>query len=115
MEERILTGDELKEDITEAGIRPDTLADYVGQSEVKENLDIFIKAAADVEKMQAGVVEAFPLSFTDICNVIRFALRQHHAKLTDGQVLQLIDDYLEEEHSLNDLMEITMNLMQRFF
>lgn len=45
MNDRILTGDELKEDIMESGIRPDTLSDYVGQSEVKENLDIFIKAA----------------------------------------------------------------------
>ena len=45
MDDRILTGEELKEDTVEAGIRPDTLADYVGQSEVKENLDIFIKAA----------------------------------------------------------------------
>lgn len=45
MDDRILTGDELKEDVIEAGIRPDTLMDYVGQSEVKENLDIFIKAA----------------------------------------------------------------------
>ena len=45
MDDRILTGDELKEDVIEAGIRPDTLIDYVGQSEVKENLDIFIKAA----------------------------------------------------------------------
>ena len=45
MNDRILTGDELKEDMIESGIRPDTLSDYVGQSEVKENLDIFIKAA----------------------------------------------------------------------
>ena len=45
MDDRILTGDELKEDVIEAGIRPDTLMDYVGQSEAKENLDIFIKAA----------------------------------------------------------------------
>lgn len=45
MNDRILSGDELKEDVIEAGIRPDTLADYVGQGEVKENLDIFIKAA----------------------------------------------------------------------
>lgn len=45
MEDRILTSDELKEDTTEAGIRPDSLNEYVGQSEVKENLDIFIKAA----------------------------------------------------------------------
>ena len=45
MNDRILTGEELKEDTVEAGIRPDKLADYIGQSEVKENLDIFIKAA----------------------------------------------------------------------
>ena len=81
----------------------------------KNPMDIFIKAAADVEKMQAGSIESFPLSFTDICNVIKFALRQHHAKLTEAQVLQLIDDYLDEEHTLNDLMTITMDLMQRFF
>ena len=42
MEERLLTNDELKEDIGEEGIRPETLADYVGQSEAKENLEIFI-------------------------------------------------------------------------
>ena len=45
MEDRILTGDELKEDITDEGIRPDSLSEYIGQSEVKENLNIFIKAA----------------------------------------------------------------------
>ena len=40
MNDRILTGEELKEDTVEAGIRPEKLADYIGQSEVKENLDI---------------------------------------------------------------------------
>jgi len=45
MDDRLLTSDELKEDIGEEGIRPDSLADYVGQSEAKENLEIFIKAA----------------------------------------------------------------------
>ena len=45
MEERILSGDELIEDSVEGGIRPDTLSDYIGQGEVKENLDIFIQAA----------------------------------------------------------------------
>lgn len=81
----------------------------------KNPMDIFIKAASDVEKMQAGVIESFPLSFTDICNVLKFSLKQHHAKMTENQVLQLIDDYLEEEHSIQDLMELTMALMQRFF
>ena len=45
MDERIVTGNELKEDSFEKTIRPVSLEEYVGQSEVKENLDIFIKAA----------------------------------------------------------------------
>ena len=43
--ERIVTGNETTEDGFEKSIRPETLSEYVGQSEVKENLSIFIKAA----------------------------------------------------------------------
>jgi len=43
--ERIITEDKLVEDNFEKNIRPDNLEEYVGQSEVKENLEIFIKAA----------------------------------------------------------------------
>ena len=42
---RILSASELKEDSFEKTIRPISLSEYIGQSEVKENLDIFIKAA----------------------------------------------------------------------
>ena len=45
MEDRLLTGDELIEDNFEDNIRPSYLNEYIGQSEVKENFDIFIKAA----------------------------------------------------------------------
>ncbi len=45
MEERILTNEPLEEDKFEQNIRPEKLDDYIGQSEVKENLKIFIKAA----------------------------------------------------------------------
>lgn len=45
MEERILTNEQLEEDKFEQNIRPEKLDDYIGQSEVKENLKIFIKAA----------------------------------------------------------------------
>ncbi len=45
MEDRILTNEELNEDRFEANIRPNCLEEYIGQKEVKENLDIFIKAA----------------------------------------------------------------------
>lgn len=43
--DRIITEEELIEDGFEKNIRPDSLTEYVGQSEVKENLEIFIKAA----------------------------------------------------------------------
>ncbi len=44
-EDRIVTSEKLKEDNFEQSIRPDRIDDYVGQGEVKENLEIFIKAA----------------------------------------------------------------------
>lgn len=42
---RIISGEETEEDIFETSIRPDTLDEYIGQSELKENLGIFMKAA----------------------------------------------------------------------
>ena len=44
-DERIVTNHELEEDTFEETIRPDSLDEYVGQTEVKENIDVFIKAA----------------------------------------------------------------------
>ncbi len=43
--ERIITGDKTIEEVNEESIRPQTLNEYVGQSEVKENIRIFIEAA----------------------------------------------------------------------
>ncbi len=45
MDDRIITGEELEEDMDEASIRPQSLEEYVGQSDVKENIGIFIKSA----------------------------------------------------------------------
>ena len=45
MDNRIVTEEKLEEDNDIANIRPETLVDYIGQTEVKENLAIFIKAA----------------------------------------------------------------------
>ena len=45
MDERIISANELDEDIFEKNIRPDCLDEYVGQTEIKENLRVFIKAA----------------------------------------------------------------------
>ncbi|MDO4963259.1 MAG: Holliday junction branch migration DNA helicase RuvB [bacterium] len=43
--DRIVTDEKTFEDTFEKNIRPSTIDEYIGQSEVKENLTIFIKAA----------------------------------------------------------------------
>jgi Holliday junction DNA helicase RuvB len=43
-ENRILTNELLEEDKIQ-NIRPETLEEYIGQSEVKENIRVFIKSA----------------------------------------------------------------------
>ena len=45
MDERIVDAEELSSDNFEVAIRPVTLEDYVGQAELKENLNVFIEAA----------------------------------------------------------------------
>ncbi len=45
MDDRIITSKKLEEDNFEANLRPDSISEYIGQTEVKENLNIFIKAA----------------------------------------------------------------------
>jgi len=44
VEERILSANEIFEE-EDAGLRPNTLSEYVGQHDLKGNLDVFIKAA----------------------------------------------------------------------
>ena len=43
--ERIITNKELQEDTFETSIRPDSIDEYIGQTDVKENIKIFIEAA----------------------------------------------------------------------
>ena len=45
MEERIIAGEKLGIDSFDKNIRPSYLNEYIGQKEVKENIEIFIKAA----------------------------------------------------------------------
>lgn len=45
MEERVITNKELKEDTYEASLRPDSIDEYIGQTDVKENIKVFIEAA----------------------------------------------------------------------
>ena len=45
MDSRITSCEKMTDDSFEKSIRPDSIDEYIGQSEVKENLNIFIKAA----------------------------------------------------------------------
>ena len=45
MENRLITADKLKEDGFETSIRPQTINEYIGQKDIKENIKIFMEAA----------------------------------------------------------------------
>lgn len=45
MDERIVTNHELEADTFERTIRPDSFDEYIGQTDVKENIKVFVKAA----------------------------------------------------------------------
>ena len=45
MDERIVSYEELNEDVKDLDIRPSRMDEYIGQSEVKDNLSVFIEAA----------------------------------------------------------------------
>ena len=46
MDERVVSQEELVDDgIIDNSIRPELLDEYIGQSEVKENIRVFIEAA----------------------------------------------------------------------
>ena len=45
MDERVVTNHELETDTFEKTIRPDSFDEYIGQTDVKENIKVFVKAA----------------------------------------------------------------------
>ena len=46
-QERIITGREQDADGWQYSLRPRRLAEYIGQKQVKQNMQVFIKAAAE--------------------------------------------------------------------
>ena len=91
--ERIITGDELKEDSFEQNIRPDRLEEYIGQSEVKENLSIFIKAAIMREEPLDHVLLYGPpgLGKTTLSNIIANELHSN-IKTASGPAIEKSGD-----------------------
>ncbi len=72
MEDRVISADELKEDSFEKSIRPVSIDEYIGQSEVKENMNIFIKAALMREEVLDHVLLHGPpgLGKTTLAHII---------------------------------------------
>ena len=50
MEESVITKKNIEEDTFESSIRPDSIDEYIGQKEIKENIKVFIEAAKMREK-----------------------------------------------------------------
>ena len=109
-----------QEDPQERAIRPLSLTDYVGQAEVKEQMDIFINAARNrSEPLDHTLVFGPPgLGKTTLANIIANELKVA-IKTTSGPVLEKAGDlaamltnleegdvlFIDEIHRLNPAIE----------
>ena len=109
-----------QEDYQERAIRPLSLTDYVGQAEVKEQMDIFINAARNrSEPLDHTLVFGPPgLGKTTLANIIANELKAA-IKTTSGPVLEKAGDlaamltnleegdvlFIDEIHRLNPAIE----------
>ena len=119
--DRIIDPEKMDEERqAEAGLRPRSLSEFVGQEEVKNNLRIFIQAAKDRgEALDHVLLHGFPgLGKTTLANIISQEL-QVNLKGTSGPVVERPGDlaalltnlqfrdvfFIDEIHRLNHVVE----------
>ncbi|MBZ4688010.1 MAG: holliday junction helicase RuvB [Clostridia bacterium] len=121
MNERIIQPEKKVEDVeNEQGLRPITLKDYVGQEKVKENLEIFIKAAKERGEPLDHVLLYGPpgLGKTTLANIISQEMNVQ-IRATSGPAIERPGDlaailtnlqpgdilFIDEIHRLNRSVE----------
>lgn len=119
-ENRILASEELNEDNIQKSLRPKTFSEYIGQEELKEKMNIFIKAAKMRNEAMDHILLYGPpgLGKTTLAGVIATEMGVN-LKITTGPVLEKAGDlaailtsleendilFIDEIHRLNTSVE----------
>lgn len=119
-EERLITSDSFGEDIADAALRPQRLIDFVGQSQLRENLSVFVEAARKREEALDHVLFYGPpgLGKTTLAQIVARELGVGF-RATSGPVISKAGDlaailtnlqhndvlFIDEIHRLNPAVE----------